>query len=118
SPLTNALAAGNHVMIKPSEVAPSTAEAMRKMVSELFPEEYVTVITGGKEISAAFASLPFNHLIFTGSTRVGKLVMKAAADNLTPVTLELGGKSPAIIHESYPMSIAADRICSAKFWNG
>jgi coniferyl-aldehyde dehydrogenase len=105
-------------MIKPSEFAPSTAEAMQKMVSELFPEEYVTVITGGKEISAAFAGLPFDHLIFTGSAGVGKLVMKAAAENLTPVTLELGGKSPALVHESYPMSIAADRICSAKFWNG
>jgi coniferyl-aldehyde dehydrogenase len=118
SPLANALAAGNHVMIKPSELAPATAEAMQKMISGLFPAEYVTVITGGKEISAAFASLPFDHLIFTGSTRVGKLVMKAAAENLTPVTLELGGKSPALVHESYPMSIAADRICSAKFWNG
>jgi coniferyl-aldehyde dehydrogenase len=117
SPLTNALAAGNHVMLKPSELAPSTAEAIKKMIRELFPEEYVTVITGGKEISAAFAALPFDHLIFTGSTPVGKLVMKAAAENLTPVTLELGGKSPALVHESYPMGVAVDRICSAKLWN-
>jgi coniferyl-aldehyde dehydrogenase len=118
SPLVDALAAGNHVMIKPSELAPATAEAIQKMVSELFPEEYVTVITGGKEVSSAFAGLPFDHLIFTGSTSVGKLVMKTAAENLTPVTLELGGKSPALVHESYSMSVAADRICSAKFWNG
>lgn len=117
SPLANALAAGNHVMVKPSEFAPSTAETVRKLISELFPEEYVTVITGGADASAAFAALPFDHLIFTGSTRVGKMVMKAAADNLTPVTLELGGKSPALVHESYPMSVAADRICSAKLWN-
>ena len=117
SPLVNALAAGNHAMIKPSELAPATADAMRQMIGELFPEEYITVITGGREVSAAFAALPFDHLIFTGSSRTGKLVMHAAAENLTPVTLELGGKSPALIHESYPMRIAADRICSAKFWN-
>jgi coniferyl-aldehyde dehydrogenase len=118
SPLVNALAAGNHAMMKPSELAPATANAMRQLIGELFPEEYVTVIAGGKEVSAAFAALPFDHLIFTGSNRTGRLVMKAAAENLTPVTLELGGKSPAIVHESYPVEIAADRICSAKFWNG
>ncbi|HTY85365.1 MAG TPA: aldehyde dehydrogenase family protein, partial [Silvibacterium sp.] len=117
SPLVNALAAGNHVMIKPSELAPATAVAITQMIAEAFPEEYVAVITGGKEVAAAFAALPFDHLLYTGSDRVGRLVMKAAAENLTPVTLELGGKSPALVHESYPMDTAAERICSAKFWN-
>ncbi len=117
SPLVNALAAGNHVMIKPSEVAPAAADAIRQMIGEIFPEEYVAVVTGNAEVSAEFAALPFYHLIFTGSGRVGKLFMKAAAENLTPVTLELGGKSPALVHESYPMATAADRICAAKLWN-
>jgi coniferyl-aldehyde dehydrogenase len=117
SPLINALGAGNHVMIKPSELAPSTANVIRKIIEQVFPEEYVTVINGGKDVAAAFSGLPFDHLIYTGSSTVGKLVMKAAAENLTPVTLELGGKSPALVHASYSMATAADRICSAKFWN-
>jgi coniferyl-aldehyde dehydrogenase len=117
SPLANAIAAGNHVIVKPSERAPATAETLRQMVSEAFPEEYVAVVTGGEEIAAVCSALPFDHILFTGSQGIGKLVMKAAAENLTPVTLELGGKSPALVHESYPMATAADRICSAKFWN-
>jgi len=117
SPLVNALAAGNHVMVKPSEHAPATASVLHQMIREVFPEEYVTVIAGNTEVAEAFSSLPFDHLIYTGSAHVGTLVMKAAAENLTPVTLELGGKSPAFVHESYPMAVAADRICSAKFWN-
>ncbi len=117
SPLANALAAGNHVMIKPSEAAPRTAEAIRVMIGEIFAENHVTVVTGGADVSQAFAALPFDHLIFTGSGRVGKMVMQAAAANLTPVTLELGGKSPALVHESYSMPAAAERICSAKLWN-
>lgn len=117
SPLVNAIAAGNHVLLKPSERAPATAEILRQMIGEAFPEEYVAVVTGGPEVASRFAALPFDHILFTGSERTGKLVMKAAAENLTPVTLELGGKSPALVHESYPMATAADRICSAKFWN-
>jgi coniferyl-aldehyde dehydrogenase len=117
SPLVNGLSAGNHVMIKPSELAPSTAAVIRQMVSEVFPEDYVAVINGDKGVSQAFAALPFDHLLYTGSNQVGRLVMKAAAENLTPVILELGGKSPALVHESYSTAIAADRICSAKFWN-
>lgn len=117
SPLVNALAAGNHVMVKPSELAPRTAEVVRRIVNEAFPEEYVAVVEGDKEVASAFSELPFDHLLFTGSASVGKMVMKAAAENLTPVTLELGGKSPALVHESYSMATAADRICSAKFWN-
>jgi coniferyl-aldehyde dehydrogenase len=117
SPLVNAIAAGNHVLVKPSELAPATAEILRQMIREAFPEEYVAVVTGGPDVASFFSALPFDHILFTGSERVGKLVMKAAAENLTPVTLELGGKSPAVVHESYPMATAADRICSAKFWN-
>ena len=117
SPLVNAIAAGNHVIVKPSELAPATAEALRQMISEAFPEEYVAIVTGGQEIASACSSLPFDHILFTGSQGIAKLVMKAAAENLTPVTLELGGKSPALVHESYPIATAADRICSAKFWN-
>jgi coniferyl-aldehyde dehydrogenase len=117
SPLVNAIAAGNHVLVKPSEFAPATADVLRQMISEVFPEEYVAVVTGGPDVASVFSALPFDHILFTGSERVGKLVMKAAAENLTPVTLELGGKSPAFVHESYPMATAADRICSAKFWN-
>jgi len=117
SPLVNAIAAGNHVIVKPSELAPATAEILRRMISEAFPEEYVTVVPGGREIASALSALPLNHILFTGSECTGKLVMKAAAENLTPVTLELGGKSPALVHESYAMKTAADRICSAKFWN-
>lgn len=118
SPLVNALAAGNRVIVKPSELAPVTASLIQRMIAETFAKEYVTVVTGGADVAAALAALPFDHLIFTGSSRVGKLVMKATAENLTPVTLELGGKSPAIVHASYPIALAADRICSAKFWNG
>ena len=117
SPLISALAAGDHVMLKPSEHAPATADALQQMIGDVFPEEYVTVITGNTEVGEIFSSLPFDHLLYTGSARVGKLIMKAAAENLTPVTLELGGKSPALVHESYSMEVAADRICSAKFWN-
>ena len=104
-------------MVKPSELAPATAGVIRRIVSEAFPEEYVAVVNGDNEVASAFSALPFDHLLFTGSNRVGKLVMKAAAENLTPVTLELGGKSPALVHESYSMAMAADRICCAKFWN-
>jgi coniferyl-aldehyde dehydrogenase len=117
SPLVNALAAGNRVMIKPSEMAPRTAELIGKIIAERFSPEEVTVVTGDAEVSAAFAALPFDHLIFTGSTRVGKLVMRAASENLTPVTLELGGKSPAIVHREYPLEKAAERILTGKFWN-
>lgn len=117
SPLANALAAGNHAMLKPSDLSPASAAALGAMLAEAFPESYVAVCPGDAELAAAFSALPFDHLIFTGSPRVGRLVMAAAARNLTPVTLELGGKSPAILHESYPVARAAERICGAKLWN-
>jgi coniferyl-aldehyde dehydrogenase len=118
SPLVSVLSAGNHAMIKLAEAAPATADVIRKLIAETFPADYVTVAPTGSDISAAFSTLPFDHIIFTGSGRVGRVVMRAAAENLTPVTLELGGKSPALVHESYPIGLAADRICAGKFWNG
>ena len=117
SPLSNALAAGNRVMLKPSERAPATAELLQRLLAEAFPDGEAVVATGDEQLSAGFAALPFDHLVFTGSTRVGRAVMRTAADNLTPVTLELGGKSPAWIHPDFDLADAADRICSAKFWN-
>ncbi len=117
SPLANAIAAGNHVLLKPSEAAPRTAEALRAMLGEAFPETYVGVVMGDAAVAAAFVALPFDHIVFTGSTATGRKVMAAAAANLVPVTLELGGKSPAILHESFPVEEAADRIVMAKVWN-
>jgi coniferyl-aldehyde dehydrogenase len=116
-PLVDALAAGNHVMLKPSEITPRSAEVIARIIAEAFPPEYVTCVTGGPEVASEFTALPFDHLFFTGSTRVGELVMKAAAANLTPVTLELGGKSPAIVHDSYSVARAAERIVMGKLFN-
>lgn len=116
-PLVDALAAGNHVMVKPSERAPRAAEAIASLLADVFPPDYVTCVTGGIDVARVFSALPFDHLIFTGSARVGRDVMRAAAANLTPVTLELGGKSPAIVHESYPLDLAARRIMTGKLYN-
>ncbi|WP_460481908.1 coniferyl aldehyde dehydrogenase [Comamonas humi] len=96
-PLATALAAGNRAMLKPSELTPRTSEALRRMLAKAFREEEVAVVLGGPEIGAAFSALPFDHLLFTGSTQVGRKVMRAASDHLVPLTLELGGKSPAIV---------------------
>ena len=117
SPLVGALTAGNRAMIKTSEFAPHTGELIKQMIEETFAPEEVTVHTGGVEVASEFTKLPFDHLVFTGSTQVGKIVMRAAAENLTPVTLELGGKSPAIIHESFPIKEAAKRIAFGKGLN-
>jgi coniferyl-aldehyde dehydrogenase len=117
SPVVGALAAGNRVMLKPSELAPRTADLLAHLVSDLFPPDYVAVVTGGPETGAAFAALPFDHLLFTGSTRVGKLVMRSASEHLTPVTLELGGKSPALVHPDFPAQTAAARIMAGKLYN-
>jgi coniferyl-aldehyde dehydrogenase len=116
-PLAGALAAGNHVMLKPSELAPRTAEVLQSIATEIYPAEYVSVIPGEAETGADFSSLPFDHILYTGSARVGRLVMKAAAENLTPVTLELGGKSPALIHRDYRLRRAVERILAGKLYN-
>jgi coniferyl-aldehyde dehydrogenase len=116
-PLIDAIAAGNHVMVKPSEVTPRSAELIARIIARSFPPDYIACVIGGVDVAESFAALPLDHLFFTGSTRVGSLVMRAAAANLTPVTLELGGKSPAIIHDSYPLDRAVDRIITGKLYN-
>jgi len=117
SPLTAALAAGNRVMIKMSEYTPKTAEIVRQMLADTFKQDHVAVVTGGAGLAAAFSAKPWNHLLFTGSTDVGRHVMRTAAENLTPVTLELGGKSPAIIGPDTPVAEAAERIAFGKAFN-
>lgn len=116
-PLICALAAGNHAMIKISSASAHFGQVLENALSEAFPQELVTVINGGGAISDAFSHLPFDKIIFTGSTSVGKTVMAAAAENLVPVILELGGKSPAIIHPSMDMKDAAQRLAVGKLWN-
>ena len=116
-PLVSALAAGNAVVLKPSELTPNVSSLLRRMVDEVFHEKNVLVFEGGPEISQQLLSLPFDHIFFTGSSAIGKVVMKAAAENLTSVTLELGGKSPTIITESANVQEAARRTVVAKFVN-
>ena len=116
-PLTGALAAGNRVMIKMSENTPRTAQLLKELLARVFAEDLVCVVQGETDVAAAFSELPFDHLLFTGSTSVGKQVMRAAAKNLTPVTLELGGKSPAIISADVPLAEAAQRIAFGKTVN-
>ena len=117
SPLTGALAAGNRVMIKMSEATPRTSQLLKDLIARVFPEDLVTVVLGEAEVGAAFSRLPFDHLLFTGATSIGRHVMRAAADNLTPVTLELGGKSPAIVSRDVPLKDAAQRIAFGKSLN-
>ncbi|MFA3917420.1 coniferyl aldehyde dehydrogenase [Ruegeria hyattellae] len=117
APLAGVLAAGNRAMIKPSEFTPATSDLMAKLIAQAFDEDELYVITGEADVAAAFASLPFDHLIFTGSTGVGKLVMRAASKNLVPVTLELGGKSPVIVGESADVIKAATGIMHGKTFN-
>lgn len=117
-PLATALAAGNHAYLKPSEHTPHSAQFLRSLLNEAIGPGRVAVATGGADIGAAFAGLPFDHLVFTGSTAVGRKVMAAAAANLTPLTLELGGKSPALIADDYPIAQAAARIATGKWFNG
>jgi coniferyl-aldehyde dehydrogenase len=117
APLAGVLAAGNRAMIKPSEFTPATSELMKTIFAEAFAEDEIAVITGGPDVGAAFAGLAFDHLLFTGGTSIGYHVMRAAADNLTPVTLELGGKSPVIVGKSANMAIAAARVMTGKTLN-
>jgi aldehyde dehydrogenase (NAD+)/coniferyl-aldehyde dehydrogenase len=116
-PLVAALAAGNRAMIKMSELAPAAAGLLDTLVRKHFDPDEVSVVTGDADVGRAFAALPFDHLLFTGSTAVGRAVMRAAADNLTPITLELGGKSPAIVGPGYPIDAAAERIMIGKLMN-
>ena len=116
-PLISCLAAGNTAIIKPSELTPHTAALIAALASEFFKEDVVKVFEGGQEVSAELLKLPFDHIFFTGSPSIGKIVMKAAAENLTSVTLELGGKSPTIIDSTAIIADAARRIAFGKFLN-
>jgi coniferyl-aldehyde dehydrogenase len=117
APLAGVLAAGNRAMIKPSEYTPATSALMAEMVRKAFDEEEIAVVTGGPEVGQAFSELAFDHLIFTGATSVARHVMRAAAENLTPLTLELGGKSPVVLGRSADMPTAAARIMAGKTLN-
>ena len=115
--LAAALAAGNRVIVKPSETTPATAAALKRTLEGALGPDRVTVAVGGAEVAEALCALPFDHILFTGSTTVGKRVMQAAAQNLTSVTLELGGKSPAIVHGDFDHAVAAQRIARGKLLN-
>ncbi|HLR54563.1 MAG TPA: aldehyde dehydrogenase [Pseudogracilibacillus sp.] len=116
-PIIGAIAAGNTVVVKPSEHAPHTSRLIQNMITAHFPSEYITVIEGAKETSEALLEERFDYIFFTGSSTIGKIVMKKASKHLTPVTLELGGKSPAIIDEDAQIKLAAKRIVWGKFTN-
>ncbi len=116
-PLTTAIAAGNRAMIKMSEFTPATNQVLEALLTDIFPSSQVTIITGGVSVASYFSEQAFDHLLFTGSTQVGKQVMSAAAKNLTPVTLELGGKSPTVIDDDINMNEAVSRFILAKTIN-
>ncbi len=115
--IAGAFAAGNRVMLKPSELAPATSALMAQTIDLYFDEDEIAVFQGGPEVGAAFAGLAFDHLIFTGATSVGRHIMRAAADNLVPVTLELGGKSPVVISKSADLAKTAARVMQGKTMN-
>ena len=117
APLANVFAAGNRAMIKPSEFTEQTSDLMAKLIAQTFDEEECAVVTGGPDIGAAFTALAFDHMIFTGATSIAHHVMRAAADNLVPLTLELGGKSPVVLGRSADMQKAANRIMAGKTMN-
>ena len=116
-PMACVLGAGNRVMVKPSEFTEATSELMAELIAKYFDPDEVAVFTGGPEVGKAFSSLPLDHMVFTGGTEIGKHIMRAAADNLVPVTLELGGKSPAILGRGADMGRAAARIMAGKTLN-
>jgi coniferyl-aldehyde dehydrogenase len=116
-PLVDALGAGNRVILKPSELVPRFAALLARLIADAFDPALLTVLLGGTEIAQALCALPLDHLVFTGSTRVGRIVARAAAENLVPVTLELGGKSPAILCSDYDPAAAARTLATAKFFN-
>jgi coniferyl-aldehyde dehydrogenase len=116
-PLAGALAAGNRCLLKPSELTPGVSAVLARRIGEYFDAAELAVVTGGPQVASAFAALPFDHLLFTGSTAIGRRVMSAAAENLVPVTLELGGKCPAILGRSARLEQAVDRILLSKLAN-
>lgn len=116
-PLVQAFAAGNRAMIKPSEFTEKTSELMQELIAEVFTPEECVVVTGNPDVARAFSALPFDHLLFTGSTETGRKVMMAAAENLVPVTLELGGKSPVVLGRDADFKRAGERIAMGKMMN-
>lgn len=116
-PLVGAIAAGNTAIIKPSELTPHTSEFLQKLISQYFYKQYISVILGGATIANELIHLNFDYIFFTGSTRVGKIIMKAASEKLTPLTLELGGKSPCIVDKTANIDVTARRIAWGKFVN-
>lgn len=116
-PLVDAIAAGNTVLLKPSAYSPATSKLLKKLISELYPDEYIAVVEGGREENACLLEQKFDYIFFTGSKAVGKLVLEKAAAHMTPVTLELGGKSPCIVDQSAKLELAARRIVFGKFLN-
>jgi len=116
-PLVGAISGGNCAILKPSELAPATSALLRKLISSLFSRSYICVVEGGVEVNQDLLDQSFDKIFFTGSSRVGKIVMEKAAQHLTPVTLELGGKSPAIVHKDADVKTAARRIAWGKFMN-
>lgn len=116
-PMIGAIAAGNTVIAKPSEDTPETTMMIQLIIKECFQEEHVAIVTGGREVTSELIHAPVDYIFFTGSVAVGKIVMKAAAERLTPITLELGGKSPTIVHKDANFEIAAKRIAWGKFLN-
>lgn len=117
APLAGIIAAGNRVMLKPSELTPSSSNLMKKMINEYFDESEIAVFTGDPAVGAAFSALAFDHMLFTGGTEIAKHVMRAAADNLVPLTLELGGKSPVVVGQSSKMQDVAQRVMQGKTMN-
>ena len=116
-PLVDAIAAGNTVILKPSAYSPATSEVIRLLIHECFDEKYVATVTGGRAENTHLLSLHFDYIFFTGSQSVGKEVMRKASEHLTPVTLELGGKSPCIVDKTANLRLAAKRIVFGKFLN-
>lgn len=116
-PLVDAIAAGNCAIVKPSAYAPETSRVLKTIIEDAFPEEYVSVVTGGREENQELLKLPFDYIFFTGSQKVGKVVLREASENLVPVSLELGGKSPCIVDETADLKLAARRIVFGKFLN-
>lgn len=117
SPLIAAIAAGNTAVVKTSELTPASSTVIQKLIEDIFDPEYVAYVPGAVEETTLLLARKFDHIFFTGSPRVGSIVMSAAAKHLTPVTLELGGKSPCIVHHDANLDIAVKRICSGKFTN-
>ena len=116
-PLIGAIAGGNCCILKPSEYTPNTEKIIQKIIKETFEENYISVVCGDYKLSSELLDIPFDYIFFTGSVSVGKIVMEKASKNLTPITLELGGKSPVIVDETCDLEISAKRICWGKFYN-